>query len=170
VDRLPVTFSIVNLFPGRSVNPTTASLPLIHFKLGTNAPLAPASVRKQFEDESTTAAKAIDAVGTNWNCLQMLLTRLEARESPVKRTVTRWAVKLRLMKRAGLPVETRRWQAMTAIRQLGNRASPIVPQLTLLTNHSDTNISGAAGVALELIKGKMNGRKQDLRPSPPLVL
>ena len=159
VDRLdPTITSTTSLSYGGGIRDFTAThpVPLILFRLGTNG--VSAAMQQQSQAESQTASQAVEVIGMN--CLQTLVTRLGTRQFPLKRKLEQWAVTLKVMKPPDLTVDQRRRQALTAIRQLGERARPIVPQITILSNHSDTNISAVARCALEGIEADEKGKRR----------
>jgi hypothetical protein len=103
-----------------------------------------------FAQTSQEAKAALDAIGTNG--LRTLIARFRHKDSKIKLTIQRLAVRLGLLKPNSIvAAEIRRGQALTAIIRLDERAAPLVPDLIALLRTDDPSVRLAALHALRNI-------------------
>ena len=126
---------------------------------GSETKSLPASYRSQTQASADLARlkgnikkahEALDTIGTNH--LEIVVRRLQAKDSAVMTTVWELADRLRIMDYPSFRCAAfRRGQALSAFQCLHNRAKPVVPQLLDLTNARDTNTQLLAWSALEVV-------------------
>jgi hypothetical protein len=103
--------------------------------------------QENFVKRTDKALKAVSQIGGQ--CLPMLVRRLRTKDSPLKTTLTRWAVRLHLIRSSWIrPADTVRGQALTAIVKLDYTAKPIFSELAVLAHDNDPAVKAAAKYAL----------------------
>jgi len=99
----------------------------------------------------TEAREAVKTLGRQ--CLPTLIRRLRTRsDSTLSTRLVGWGLRFKLLKLSSRAVRSAaliRGQALTALLELGPDASPVIPDLLLLSGSKDPGVRAAAGHALE---------------------
>jgi len=91
------------------------------------------------EDITRRAIMGVRALGTNH--LKMLVARLQAKDLPFENIILRGTSRLGFVDHSlTRGTQMRRWQALSAIVEMGERARPILPQLIELTKTPDRKL------------------------------
>ena len=96
------------------------------------------------------ALVGVRALGTNH--LEMLVSRLQAKDLPFEKRLLQWGERLRFFDASRIrDAQMRRRQALSALAEIGKGANRIVPQLIDLTKSRDGELRMAALFLLETI-------------------
>ena len=99
----------------------------------------------------SNALTAVRLLGTNH--LELLIRDLRQRSLPFESTVLKILFNTGLIDTLSVrSCEMSRWQALTAIAELGDRATALVPELIQLRQNKDPSIARAAEYALDRIQ------------------